>query len=114
MENKLRAQLDFFRNRLARNEKVLRRWARRESVYAYRLYDRDIPEIPLALDWYRSPAQARAKSRKAEPHAGTPSASTSTIGPMKRTSRKRRPGLTPWRPRPPASLGSSRARSSAG
>ena len=48
-------QLEYFRNRVAKNEKALRRWARREGVTAYRLYDRDIPEIPLALDWYREP-----------------------------------------------------------
>jgi 23S rRNA (cytosine1962-C5)-methyltransferase len=52
-EKELR-QLDFFRNRVAKNEKRLRRWARREGVTAWRLYDRDIPEVPLALDWYRS------------------------------------------------------------
>lgn len=55
MTEKETRQLDYFRNRLARNEKALRRWARREDVTAYRLYDRDIPEIPLALDWYRAP-----------------------------------------------------------
>jgi 23S rRNA G2069 N7-methylase RlmK/C1962 C5-methylase RlmI len=45
-------QAEYFRNRLAKNEKVLRRWARREGVEALRLYDRDIPEVPLALDRY--------------------------------------------------------------
>ena len=46
-------QVEFFRNRVAKNQKILRRWARREAVTAYRLYDKDIPEIPLAMDWYR-------------------------------------------------------------
>lgn len=45
-------QAQFFRNRLAKNERNLRRWARREGVEALRLYDKDIPEIPLALDRY--------------------------------------------------------------
>jgi 23S rRNA (cytosine1962-C5)-methyltransferase len=45
-------QAEFFRNRLARNEKALRRWAKREGLGAWRLYDRDIPELPLALDIY--------------------------------------------------------------
>ena len=45
-------QAEFFRNRLAKNEKALRRWARDEGVEALRLYDRDIPEVPLALDRY--------------------------------------------------------------
>jgi 23S rRNA G2069 N7-methylase RlmK/C1962 C5-methylase RlmI len=39
-------------NRLRKNAKHLRKWARREQVVAYRLYDRDIPEFPLAIDWY--------------------------------------------------------------
>ena len=45
-------QADYFRNRVAKNEKALRRWARREGIEALRLYDRDIPEVPLALDRY--------------------------------------------------------------
>ena len=45
-------QAEYFRNRVAKNEKSLRRWARKEGVEAQRLYDRDIPEVPLALDRY--------------------------------------------------------------
>jgi 23S rRNA (cytosine1962-C5)-methyltransferase len=45
-------EAEYLRNRLAKNDRILRRWARRESVFAYRLYDRDIPEIPLAIDRY--------------------------------------------------------------
>ena len=29
-----------------------RKWARRTGVTCYRIYDRDIPELPLAIDWY--------------------------------------------------------------
>jgi 23S rRNA (guanine2445-N2)-methyltransferase / 23S rRNA (guanine2069-N7)-methyltransferase len=45
-------QAEYFRNRLLRNEKALRRWDRGQGVEALRLYDRDIPEVPLALDKY--------------------------------------------------------------
>jgi 23S rRNA G2069 N7-methylase RlmK/C1962 C5-methylase RlmI len=45
-------QAEYFRNRVAKNEKNLRRWARTEGIEALRLYDRDIPEVPLALDRY--------------------------------------------------------------
>jgi 23S rRNA G2069 N7-methylase RlmK/C1962 C5-methylase RlmI len=45
-------QAEYFRNRIVKNEKALRRWARREGIEALRLYDRDIPEVPLALDRY--------------------------------------------------------------
>jgi 23S rRNA G2069 N7-methylase RlmK/C1962 C5-methylase RlmI len=39
-------------NRLAKRRRHLAKWARRTGVEAYRLYDRDIPEVPLVLDWY--------------------------------------------------------------
>ena len=45
-------QLGDFRRRLAKRAKHLGRWARRQGIEAYRLYDRDIPEIPLVIDRY--------------------------------------------------------------
>lgn len=39
-------------NRVRKNARHLRKWARREHITCYRLYDRDIPEVPLAIDWY--------------------------------------------------------------
>ena len=39
-------------NRLLKNQRHLDKWARREGIQAYRLYDRDIPEFPLAIDRY--------------------------------------------------------------
>lgn len=41
-----------FANRLRKNARHRRKWARRQGVSCYRLYDRDIPELPLVLDWY--------------------------------------------------------------
>ncbi len=41
-----------FANRLEKQWKHLRKWARRTGVSCYRLYDKDIPEIPLACDLY--------------------------------------------------------------
>lgn len=52
MQDRDQRQAEYFRNRVAKNEKNLRKWARREGIAAYRLYDRDIPEIPLSLDLY--------------------------------------------------------------
>jgi len=43
---------DAFRNRLSRNTRHWSRWARRQSIACYRIYDRDIPQFPLALDRY--------------------------------------------------------------
>jgi 23S rRNA G2069 N7-methylase RlmK/C1962 C5-methylase RlmI len=45
-------QAEYFRNRLLKNARLLRRWAKAEGIEALRLYDRDIPELPLALDRY--------------------------------------------------------------
>lgn len=52
MEDKTRYQANLFSNRIAKNYKSLKKWARKNKVTCYRLYDRDIPEIPLALDLY--------------------------------------------------------------
>lgn len=56
MGEKDERQADYLARRLAKNEKSLRRWARTERVGALRLYDRDIPEIPLAIELFRSPS----------------------------------------------------------
>lgn len=45
-------QSQLFSNRLSKKYKILRKWARRRRITCYRLYDRDIPEIPLAADLY--------------------------------------------------------------
>jgi len=45
-------QAVMFANRLEKQWKHLRKWARRTGVSSYRLYDRDIPEVPLACDLY--------------------------------------------------------------
>jgi 23S rRNA (cytosine1962-C5)-methyltransferase len=39
-------------NRVQRNLRRLKPWAARHDVACYRIYERDIPEIPLAVDWY--------------------------------------------------------------
>ncbi|MDR0511712.1 MAG: class I SAM-dependent methyltransferase [Treponema sp.] len=39
-------------NRLSKRFRHLKKWARRMNINAFRLYDRDIPEIPLVLDIY--------------------------------------------------------------
>ncbi len=43
---------DAFANRLRKNLRHVRRWARREQVECYRLYDADIPEYAFAIDFY--------------------------------------------------------------
>jgi len=46
------AQAEMLANRLRKRNRHLKKWARRTGAGVYRLYDRDIPEIPLILDWY--------------------------------------------------------------
>ena len=41
-----------FANRLAKNARHWGTWARRRGFGAYRIYDRDLPEFPLAIDVY--------------------------------------------------------------
>jgi 23S rRNA (guanine2445-N2)-methyltransferase / 23S rRNA (guanine2069-N7)-methyltransferase len=41
-----------FANRLRKNLRKMRRWARRNDVWCYRIYDADIPEYNVAIDLY--------------------------------------------------------------
>jgi 23S rRNA G2069 N7-methylase RlmK/C1962 C5-methylase RlmI len=52
LTNKTVAQAEMFANRLKKRLSHLRKWAKRTGTGAFRLYDRDIPEIPLVLDLY--------------------------------------------------------------
>ncbi|MBM3109773.1 bifunctional 23S rRNA (guanine(2069)-N(7))-methyltransferase RlmK/23S rRNA (guanine(2445)-N(2))-methyltransferase RlmL [Pseudomonas sp. P66] len=42
-----------FANRLQKNLKQLGKWAKREQISCYRLYDADMPEYALAIDLYQ-------------------------------------------------------------
>lgn len=46
-------QAQLFSNRIAKRFKHLKKWANRTGVTCFRIYDKDIPEIPLAADFYR-------------------------------------------------------------
>ncbi len=52
MAEKDAAQAELLSNRLAKRYRHLKKWAKRIGTDAFRLYDRDIPEIPLLLDLY--------------------------------------------------------------
>jgi 23S rRNA G2069 N7-methylase RlmK/C1962 C5-methylase RlmI len=52
MHDKTASQAQMFSNRLQKRFRHLKKWAQRTGVGAFRLYDRDIPEIPLVLDFY--------------------------------------------------------------
>jgi 23S rRNA (cytosine1962-C5)-methyltransferase len=41
-----------FENRLRKNLARWQRWARRRGISCFRIYGRDIPQFPFAIDWY--------------------------------------------------------------
>ncbi len=58
-----------FANRLAKRARHLRRWPTRRGITCYRLYDRDVPDVPLSVDRYED-ALVVAEYRR--PHERTP------------------------------------------
>jgi len=56
MQAALANQAQMLTNRLEKRFKHLKKWTQREGAGAFRLYDRDIPEIPLVLDYYGNAA----------------------------------------------------------
>jgi 23S rRNA (cytosine1962-C5)-methyltransferase len=52
-------QSQMLANRLQKRFRHLKKWAQRKNIGAFRLYDRDIPEIPLVLDFYGDVSQPR-------------------------------------------------------
>ena len=47
-----RQQQEYFANRLKKKYKHLWKYARRVETTAFRVYHRDIPELPFEIDWY--------------------------------------------------------------
>jgi 23S rRNA (cytosine1962-C5)-methyltransferase len=55
-----------FANRVRKNARHFSRWARREGLDCYRVYDRDIPEFAFALDVYGRYAHLQEYSRRSD------------------------------------------------
>jgi 23S rRNA (guanine2445-N2)-methyltransferase / 23S rRNA (guanine2069-N7)-methyltransferase len=62
-------QAEEFRNRLAKRARHLRRWPRVQGITCFRLYDRDVAEVPLAIDRYEDHLHVAEYQR---PHDHTP------------------------------------------
>ncbi|AZZ91158.1 bifunctional 23S rRNA (guanine(2069)-N(7))-methyltransferase RlmK/23S rRNA (guanine(2445)-N(2))-methyltransferase RlmL [Hahella sp. KA22] len=45
-------QAQMFRNRLSKNLAKWSKWAKKQQLSAYRIYDADMPEYAVAIDWY--------------------------------------------------------------
>lgn len=56
-------QAEMFANRVAKNFRHSGRWAKKQGIEAFRVYDRDIPEVPFALDIYGEQAHLQEYSR---------------------------------------------------
>lgn len=52
VDEKLSNRVEMFQNRLKKQRDHLRKWAKRRGITAFRLYDRDIPEVPVVVDVY--------------------------------------------------------------
>jgi 23S rRNA (guanine2445-N2)-methyltransferase / 23S rRNA (guanine2069-N7)-methyltransferase len=47
-----KSKADAFANRLRKSDKHYGKWAKREGISCWRVYDRDIPELPFIVDRY--------------------------------------------------------------
>ena len=52
LTSKGKEQAELFARRLSKRARHLRRWPTRQGITCYRIYERDIPEIPLVVDRY--------------------------------------------------------------
>ncbi|MDX2165346.1 MAG: bifunctional 23S rRNA (guanine(2069)-N(7))-methyltransferase RlmK/23S rRNA (guanine(2445)-N(2))-methyltransferase RlmL [Gammaproteobacteria bacterium] len=51
--------INMFINRIIKNKKHLEKWAKRENITCYRIYDADLPEYAVALDIYENYAHVQ-------------------------------------------------------
>jgi 23S rRNA (cytosine1962-C5)-methyltransferase/23S rRNA (guanine2445-N2)-methyltransferase / 23S rRNA (guanine2069-N7)-methyltransferase len=47
------SDLKTIQNRIEKNYKHRLKWAKREGIEAFRLYEKDIPEFPFIVDLYK-------------------------------------------------------------
>jgi 23S rRNA (guanine2445-N2)-methyltransferase / 23S rRNA (guanine2069-N7)-methyltransferase len=75
-------QAEEFANRLRKRARHLRRWPTRRGITCYRLYERDVPEVPLVVDRYED---ALHVAEFARPHERTPAQHADWLDLMLRT-----------------------------
>lgn len=51
-------------NRLRKRFKHLKKWAKRTEITCFRVYEKDIPEYPIIVDWYDGDVVVWIKNRK--------------------------------------------------
>ena len=82
LSQKAHEQAEIFRNRLSKRARHLRRWPTRQGITCYRLYDRDVPEVPLVVDRYEDCLHIAEYER---PHERTPAEHADWLDLMTRT-----------------------------
>lgn len=82
LSEKGREQAEIFRSRLTKRAKHLRRWPTKKGITCYRLYDRDVPEVPLVVDIYEGCLHISEYER---PHEHTPAEHADWLDLMVRT-----------------------------
>ncbi|MDD2556779.1 MAG: bifunctional 23S rRNA (guanine(2069)-N(7))-methyltransferase RlmK/23S rRNA (guanine(2445)-N(2))-methyltransferase RlmL [Desulfuromonas sp.] len=60
------AAAQMFANRMQKNLKQLRRWAKREEIECYRVYDADLPDYAVAIDIYADQVHVQEYQAPAE------------------------------------------------
>jgi len=55
---------DDLNNRIKKRFSYLKKWAKREKITCFRVYEKDLPDYPLILDWYDGEAVAWIYDRK--------------------------------------------------
>ncbi len=78
-------QAELFSRRLTARARHLRRWPTKRGISCYRLYDRDVPEIPLAIDRYEECLHLAEYER---PHDRSPAEHADWLDLMAKTAAK--------------------------
>lgn len=85
LQEKDREQAELFTNRLKKRARHLRRWPTRRGITCFRIYERDIPEIPLVVDRYEDAVHITEYER---PHERSLSRHSAWLQLMKTTAAK--------------------------
>jgi 23S rRNA (guanine2445-N2)-methyltransferase / 23S rRNA (guanine2069-N7)-methyltransferase len=78
-------QADEFANRLLNRARHFRRWPTKRGITCYRLYERDVPDVPLVVDRYED---ALHIAEFARPHDRSPAQHADWLDLMARTAAK--------------------------
>jgi len=82
LRDEAKRQAEEFANRLRKLARHLRRWPTKRGITCYRLYERDIPEVPLVVDRYEDALHIAEFER---PHERTPAEHADWLDFMVRT-----------------------------